>query len=294
MQCLGPPGVASARSAVDRAARMQAPEVRVQPSPAQALVIGLIGLTAGLLGGLAGIGGSLIMLPALALLLHDPQPSSAQHLYMAAAMCVNFLVAAPATARHHRAGVLRPDLVRALVPAMVVAIVLGVLLSNQIEGLRLRQALAAFIAAYSALNLLNLVWPIALRASQAEHAPATRLSLIGLVTGTVAGLLGIGGGVVLVPALQVVCRLQIRLAIAASSAAMCFSSLIGAAVKLGTLGQHGRSVAAAAILVVLMGPLAVAGALVGATLVHRLPVRVIRAVVSVALLAAAARLAGLL
>ncbi|MCA9299660.1 MAG: hypothetical protein KDA28_11370, partial [Phycisphaerales bacterium] len=56
----------------------------------EVLISGVIGLIAGVLGGMAGIGGSLIMLPGLGLLL-GYEPHERQHLYMAAAMCVNLL-----------------------------------------------------------------------------------------------------------------------------------------------------------------------------------------------------------
>ena len=57
----------------------------------EVLISGLIGLAAGILGGLAGVGGSILILPALAFLFGS-RPDVVQHLYMAAAMTVNDVV----------------------------------------------------------------------------------------------------------------------------------------------------------------------------------------------------------
>ena len=90
----------------------------------QFLIVMAIGLGAGLIGGLAGIGGSLIMLPALAIVLgYSDEARTEHHLYMAAAMCVNILVAVPAAYQHHRKGAVRKDLVKVLLPSVGVAIV---------------------------------------------------------------------------------------------------------------------------------------------------------------------------
>jgi len=80
-------------------------------SPLDYSVLALIGLAAGALGGLLGIGGSIIMIPALAIFLGDDQ-----HLYQAAAMVVNIAVALPAAIRHKRAGALRDFLNNVLGP----------------------------------------------------------------------------------------------------------------------------------------------------------------------------------
>jgi uncharacterized membrane protein YfcA len=260
----------------------------------ESLIAAGIGVTAGVLGGLSGIGGSLVMLPALAILLHDPEPDSAQHLYMAAAMCVNVLVAVPATIRHHRARVVRVDLVRYLLPAMLLAIVAGVLLSNQVRGTHLRHVLAAFIAAYCVKNLALLALGRREAFAGRERAGPARLVPIGAFNGVVAGLLGIGGGVLMVPMLQVFCRVPVRQAIATSSAVMVFTAAVGATVKVSTLDRHERLVVDALGLAVAMGPAAVVGSFIGASLVHALPVRVVRGAVSVALLAASAKMAGLI
>ncbi len=102
---------------------------------------------------------------------------------------------------------------------------------------------------------------------------------------------GVGGGVLVVPILQIVGRVRLKEAIATSSAAMCVSSAIGAALKLGTLGQVGRTATESLILALLLSPGAIVGAMAGAALTHKLPVQVLRIAVSLVLLMAALKLA---
>ena len=249
-----------------------------------------LGLAAGVVGGMAGIGGSLIMLPGLALLLgyHDAAHSE-QHVYMAAAMAVNVMVASPATLRHARAGAVRIDLVRVLMPAMIVAIIVGVLISNRVSGGLLKLLLAAFIAAYCAWNIQRLV------RSKPDRETGGTASMpvvagIGAGAGFAGGLLGIGGGAVVVPALQLLARVPLRQALGTSNAAMVGSALVGALLKFTTLSQHGRSWTEAALLAGAMAPGAILGGTAGATLAQTLPIRMVRLVVSILLLLVAARL----
>ncbi len=250
-----------------------------------------LGLAAGLVGGLAGIGGSLVMLPGLALILGTTGGShSEQHVFAAAAMAVNVVVALPASLRHAKAGAVRRDLVALLLPAMAVAIVVGVLVSNRVSGTVLRLLLALFIVAYCCWNIAILLRRRAQAESDAEHATTPIVLGIGGVSGFAAGLLGIGGGAVIVPALQLLGRVRLRHAIGTSNAAMVGSAAIGATLKWATLGEHGRSWTEAALIGAAMAPGAMLGGTAGATLAQRLPLRIVRLAVSCLLLVVAARL----
>lgn len=252
-----------------------------------------IGLAAGVLGGMAGIGGSMIMLPGLALVFgyHD-RAHTDQHVYMAAAMAVNVLVAVPATRRHAKAGALRHDLVKPVMPAMIAAIILGVLVSNWMDGRVLKYLLALFIAGYCLLNIYRIFRPRTDATRPAERRGAPILATVGGVAGFIGGLLGLGGGVVMVPMLQVLGNIRLREAIATSSAVMVASALIGAALKFATLhiAAPGHLWTKPALLVVAMAPGAIIGGTVGAALAHKLPLRAVRGIVSVILLVAAIRL----
>lgn len=92
--------------------------------------------------------------------------------------------------------------------------------------------------------------------------------LVGLVAGLLSGLFGVGGGVLLVPALVGVLGLDHRRAAATSLVAILPTSVVGAL----TYGLRGQ-VSVVAALVLLVGTLV--GAQVGAWLLHRLPTRVL-------------------
>lgn len=259
--------------------------------PDQMFLAAVIGLTAGVLGGLAGIGGSLIILPGLALVFGFHTPDFAeQHMYMAAAMATNVLVALPATSRHIRARAVRRNLVVPILPAMLIAMIVGVLASNFIHGLMLKRLLALFIASYALVNLYRLLRPLGETGRPAERTSTPMMATVGASAGLVGGLLGLGGGVILVPLLQVLSRIRLREAIAVSAAVMIATALVGAVLKFATLSTHGIAPESAALLVLMMAPTAMLGATLGAHLTHRLPVRVVRGVVSVLLLLAAARM----
>lgn len=250
--------------------------------------IAVIGLAAGVLGGLAGVGGSMIMLPALHWLIGD-EPASIHHLYMAAAMTVNIAVSLPAAWRHNASGAVRHDLVPRLAIATVIAVVVGVSISNLVQGDFLRLLLGVFLLTYCAFNLWRLRRPEP-TASARECSGTRNLAISGGATGLVGGLLGLGGGVMLVPLLQMLCRVPLKQAIATSSAVIWMSAIVGAGVKMATLHTVGQNWTDAALLAGLLTPTAIAGGIIGAALTQRLPTRTVRIVVTALLIVAAIRL----
>ncbi|HRS97992.1 MAG TPA: TSUP family transporter [Smithella sp.] len=109
---------------------------------------------------------------------------------------------------------------------------------------------------------------------------------VGAATGFAAGLLGIGGGAVAVPAMQVVLRLPLRQAIGTSAATILTTAWLGAIVKNAALGADG-SVARSLLLAACLAPAAMLGSFLGGHLTHALPLRVVRGAFVVLMLAAA-------
>lgn len=249
-----------------------------------------IGLLAGLLGGIAGVGGSILILPSLGMIFGYPRDST-HHLYMAAAMSVNLVVALPAAWRHHKHKAVRRDLFRVLAPVTAIMLALGVLASNVFRGWQLQLLLSAFLVVYSFTLVRAMLCRHADHAPEAEHVTTPRLVGSASVTGFAAGLLGLGGGVLQVPLLQVLCRVPLRQAIGTSAAVMCVTAMIGAGLKLATLAGEGESAVQALLLALMMAPTAVFGARLGAGLTHALPIHAVRGVITVMLLISAWRLA---
>ncbi len=269
--------------------------------PVQTLLTAVLGLGAGLIGGLAGIGGSLIMIPGLAFLYGyhtktgevDPTGHD-HHLFMASAMCVNALVSFPAAVRHHKAGALHMPAAKVLTPSMALAIIAGVLVSNTVDGVWLKYLLAGFIATYCAINIFRVFAKKREPSVTESRATTPRLVAIGVFVGLMAGVLGIGGGLVMVPLLQLLCKMPLRASIGTSSGVMCITALVGASAKLISLSGLDLDVTRALQLAAVMGPLAMIGGWLGAKLTHTLPLDWVRAIISILLIIAAAKLAGLL
>ena len=112
---------------------------------------------------------------------------------------------------------------------------------------------------------------------------AVRLALIGVVAGVLSGLFGVGGGVLIVPALVTVCRLDQRQAVATSLLAigpLAVAGVFGYAVH----GEVDPYLAAALALGT------TTGAWVGTVLLHRLSLPALRWIFAGAVLTAAVRL----
>jgi uncharacterized membrane protein YfcA len=260
--------------------------------PIHLLMAAILGILAGVIGGLAGIGGSLVMIPGLGLIYGYDEPDRViQHLYMASAMGVNVLVSAPAAWQHRRKGSISIPTVKLILPGMLLGMTGGVWVSDQTPGRWLFAILAVFIAGYAMLNMLRAVRKSVEPAEAEARQEWWLYSLIGLVTGFLGGLIGIGGGIVMVPLMQVVCRMSLKMAIGTSSAVMVVSALLGSAQKVLHLEKHGLEMTQALQLIAIMGPGAMVGGMLGAKLTHRLPLPALRVSVSILLTLIALRLA---
>jgi len=251
----------------------------------------LVGLLAGLLGGLLGLGGSTVIIPGLIVYLSHTggYAGSVQHLLQAAAMICNVFIAAPSTVAHVRAGAVMRRLLAFLVPASLAGSVAGVWLSNtsafaRENGPYLAMILAGFYLLVAVYNMADFIARYSQpRANLAtgEDAPriaAWKVLAVGLPTGLTAGLLGIGGGTMCVPALQVFLKMPLRQAIANSAVVIVFVASAGAVYKNATLWQHGVPLVDSLALAAMLIPTAMIGSYFGGRLTHRLPRRVLRVV----------------
>lgn len=247
----------------------------------------LVGLLAGLLGGLLGLGGSVVIIPGMILYLSvsGGYTGSRQHLLQAAAMICNVFIAAPSTLAHWRAGAMVPPVLRVLIPTALVGIVAGVATSNSLlfakqNGPYLAMLLAAFFVFVAVYNVVRAFGHRDLTAEFDEHReyPVWKTVLCGLPMGFVAGLLGIGGGTICVPAQQIFLRIPLRRAIANSAMTILFIAAFGALYKNATLPLHGEDVWYSLRLAATIIPTAIVGGYLGGKLTHVLPRRTLRAI----------------
>jgi hypothetical protein len=254
------------------------------------LILLSIGLVMGLLGGMLGIGGSVVMIPAMVFAFGENQ-----HLYQGAAMICNFAVAASSAMAHKKADALVPAVLRWLIPAAIVGVLLGVAGSNLAlfaggKSYRLARLFGAFLVYVAGYEIYKLIRS-ATGSDQDGHEDAhirpsgPWASLIGLVTGIAAGLLGIGAGTVATPLQQILLKLPMRRAMANSAAAIIGIAGVGAIYKNASLGasihfdlfSSASPVVASLKIAALVVPTGFVGGYIGGHLMHRLPKNWVRA-----------------
>ena len=264
------------------------------------ITIAAIGFAGGLLGGLLGIGGSIIVIPLLTLV-----KGNNQQLYQATAMIMNIAVGASATLKHHLKGAIQVKVVLKLLPAASVGILAGVALSNLIPTLWLQVVFALALMGIAASELRSAFPRPVASQEKTESDPSDDETpgksglvnvMIGGFTGLCSGLLGIGGGIIIIPLLKKFSGFSMKAAIPASSATMLITAGIGAFYKNiqlpnlqapdGTPLEISTSLVIAACLI----PPAFVGSYIGASLMHRLPMTVIKRVFALLLVIAAWRM----
>jgi len=246
------------------------------------LTLAVIGLAMGVFGGLLGIGGSIVMIPALVFAFGENQ-----HLYQASAMICNFCVGAASAFVHKKADVLVPHVIRWLIPSAALATIAGVAISNCSVFAGRNSYLLARIYGFFLLYVVAYNLP-RLRTGGYGGAGGLDIStvkrsipltiLCGLLTGISAGLLGIGGGTVCVPAQQLFLKMPLKRAISNAAATIAAIAVMGAVYKNLTLSQHDIRIAESLTIALFVIPGAVIGAVVGGRLMHKLPVKLVRIV----------------
>lgn len=177
----------------------------------------MIGTVLGLLGG----GGALMAIPVLVYIFHYPF-----RLAISSGLVLVVLGVLPALIlywRHRQIHWLSALL-------MGLSGMAGARLSSQLAGLAPTQWLLGLLIVLMLLSALNMLKPAQ---KERELAPSVRqphsiaLILSGLGIGLLTGLVGVGGGFLLVPALLYFGRLPIRLAIPTSLVIIALNSLSG-------------------------------------------------------------------
>lgn len=203
-----------------RAAR---PEITRAPVTALA-----IGLAAGLFSVLFGVGGGLIMVPGMVYLLRV-RP----HRAIGTSLAVILPAASAGVFKYLESDSVRSHwdwwVVAELALGGVLGALLGAMLANSLQGKHLKRLFGVFVVlvgmymVYRAGREYQLVAAVAPRT-----APWVEIVSIGVLMGLVSGLLGVGGGVVTVPALVIALHYSQKLAQGVSLAVIVPVSLSAA------------------------------------------------------------------
>ncbi len=238
---------------------------------AHAVIGGVSGLVAGVFAGMFGVGGGIIMTPAIQVLLGAP-PIVA----LATPLPVIFPTAATGAWTYHRAGELDRRAALWMVGPGAAGAAGGAALTKVVNT-HLLLVVTAAILAYQSVKILGGGSP---RSGAGRRATAAAYAATGLAAGFVSGLLGIGGGLVMVPLLAGALGMPLKRALGTSLLAIVVLVVPGTIVH-AALGHIDWAI----FLVVTLG--AVPGARLGATIALGTHERTLRMMVGTFLLAVA-------
>lgn len=222
------------------------------------LAVLAVGLLAGVLGAILGLGGGVVVVPALEFMLpHFGREITIQQAVAASQIGV-LAVGLSGAASYLQQGLVRARTGYLLSPFTIVGGAIGSFLGLVLPGKAVATVFAALLL-YSAYNLLR-----GLRRVEVERTPSRLVPPAMTFAGIMSGLLGIGGGTVQVPVMNLLGGLPIRQAIATSTFIMGLTA-VGNALVYQAGGKLDVQLAAGVALGVLVG------ARMGAGLQSRIP-----------------------
>ncbi len=183
------------------------------------------GLAIGLLLGLVGGGGSILAVPVLVYVLDQPvkEATTESLLVVGAAALVGAV-------DHARVGLVQLRTALAFGSAGAAGAIAGTALNRLVSGQVLLLAFALLLLVAAAGMLLRSGDPI----EQGNSRSLARAGAVGVGTGVLTGLFGVGGGFVIVPALVLLVGLPLAAAVGTSLLVIALTSAAALAAHLGS------------------------------------------------------------
>ncbi|HEY8546460.1 MAG TPA: sulfite exporter TauE/SafE family protein [Acidimicrobiales bacterium] len=192
---------------------------RTRPGPSLARA-GAVGLIAGFLSGLFGVGGGILIVPALVLLLKMDQ-----RLAHGTSLAAVLPIAISSTIGYTVEDKIDWPVTLFIAIGAVAGAVVGTYVLHRLPQRALGFAFAGILAATAVRLLVD--HSDAAGRGDLTVASAVGLVLLGIATGILAGLLGVGGGIVMVPAMVVLMHIPPAVAKGTSLAVIVPTSIMG-------------------------------------------------------------------
>jgi uncharacterized membrane protein YfcA len=185
----------------------------------------LAGFIAGLMSGMVGIGGGVIIVPILLIIFQhfvDLPANLAIHLASGTSLAIIMLTSQAAVRAHYRRSSILWLVYRRLVFGLCLGTLIGVLLASYLPAIWLKKILAIFLLFVAIRMTFN-----SKLVQSAPHNPSTFLTtVVSFLIGLLSGLLGIGGGVLIVPYLSH-CGLEMKKIMPISALCIMTVAMIG-------------------------------------------------------------------
>jgi uncharacterized protein len=252
-----------------------------------------IGLTAGISGSLVGLGGGFIVVPALAFLFPEMQPSHLAGTSMAMLLC-NSVSSTYVYAKQKRIDV---QAAIRFAAASIPGSIIGALFTENMEGKLFFVSFGIFLIFIALLLLFKpekpIAWPFTptVRRSLIDHS-GERFEfafhmptgiVISFLVGFMASLFGVGGGSLMVPTMTLLLHFPPHIAVATSMLQIFLSAIVSTSTHAFLLNIDWYMVLA-------LAPGAIIGGQIGARLAKRLPAKLLKNLLSVFLIVVSLRL----
>jgi uncharacterized protein len=246
-------------------------------SPAQRTATA-VGAIAGLVSGMMGVGGGVVMVPLMVSNL-----GLTQHLAHGTSLAVMLFTGLASAISYGWQGTLDLAIALELAAGTVVGARIGAVLCSRISAERLRQGFGLLVLVIG----LRMIVPLPSGAAMVELGSPIAIGLtiaLGVLVGIVSGLMGVGGGIFMVPAMVLLLGLSQQEAQGISLAVIVPTAMSGAY-------THYRHNNVAVKLVPWIAVPSILTALVGAYLAHLLPAAILQRLFGLLLLFVGGRMA---
>ena len=241
-----------------------------------------IGAFSGFISGLLGLGGGVIVVPALAFVFTQVGVEQPMHFAIGTSLAVMVLTTFSSARAHYKRGSVRIDIWRKWIGGLVVGAMVGAFVATRLPSHSLKMIFAVFLLFITIKLVMGSRLPsVKLKDSWYILLP------IGFFMGVFSGMLGVGGGVMMVPLLL---ALGSRMNEAAGTAAISSLPLaIFGAITYSVLGYSGHNVIPLSVGYVYLpgfigvGLLGILFAPLGASVGHKMPSQRLKCIFSLVL-----------